>query len=695
MRKIITSSILFLLLVSLMFVTSCWFSSQNSNTSIASNDTQTVALDSDADTVQDLLDNCPLIANTNQTDLDQDRIGDACDTSNSLVKTAQAARIMEKVISYSATNKFEIRNNDEDLKGESIYDVTNALKGEDVAWLEDGKISTPLGSSSYSQYLNFSSQDPLNHAVFFGTNQDQKIGDFYVIRKHQNIAQYHLEFMDGLESRISGRGDFFIDLLDQNIVLMGKRYTIVNAYRPTGLNSVHLVLMHSPTQQRVSAQPETFSVGEKTYTISLLKSNSEGVILSINGKTTPLLHRGDLTLLEANSQGNSYLGVGSFQTQGEFNYADVYLGAQKIVLQDDLIKDLDDGGTLIVNDNPQKFSTVKVSGNINGQELTISTIDIDMRAEKEIYIPAHGTLSEGLEIAQIDPAILFTQNWDIAYDGLSDVPTHKITLAPTSPERYELTWYEGTGKQVRMPLFEFKIRGLLLGGHNQPLILRERSDIPYNSNVVVTTGHPEQNNARSYLMRYNGWNASTKEVSFTHVALNKTYVGSADEKGNYILNVGGANFIVNIQELNGGTDSKVKVDLNGDGDFFDNVSIVDEYGLTISLEDVEEIFPNDLKDEYHLHLTSPNPVKFDNVVPTPLTIDIKNTGGAVGAAIRGYNLVFEPRTFHSSHGYSSLGTFISLKANPGLAHEINLDYPQSQRYPVVRVVGYLDDAKAK
>lgn len=35
--------------------------------------------DSDGDTVPDLLDNCPAIANTSQQDIDNDNIGDACD----------------------------------------------------------------------------------------------------------------------------------------------------------------------------------------------------------------------------------------------------------------------------------------------------------------------------------------------------------------------------------------------------------------------------------------------------------------------------------------------------------------------------------------------------------------------------------------------------------------------------------------
>jgi hypothetical protein len=48
--------------------------------------------DDDNDTVLDASDNCPLISNVNQNDLDSDTIGDACDsqtiiTSNTILST--------------------------------------------------------------------------------------------------------------------------------------------------------------------------------------------------------------------------------------------------------------------------------------------------------------------------------------------------------------------------------------------------------------------------------------------------------------------------------------------------------------------------------------------------------------------------------------------------------------------------------
>ena len=42
--------------------------------------TDPLITDTDSDGIADNIDNCPLVANTNQADNDQDSVGDICDT---------------------------------------------------------------------------------------------------------------------------------------------------------------------------------------------------------------------------------------------------------------------------------------------------------------------------------------------------------------------------------------------------------------------------------------------------------------------------------------------------------------------------------------------------------------------------------------------------------------------------------------
>ena len=650
-------------------------------------------LDSDSDNVLDDVDNCPQITNPDQLNLDNDALGNACDPDYSNKTTALAipSPIMEKVISYSAKNKFEMRNSDSNAKGETLYQITSSISGNDVDWLKDHTITNAQGTSKYSQNLHFTADDPNTQMVLYAKNQQGISSDYLFFKRDQNIARYNLEFSPPLASRIVGRGDFFIDLIGKDLVLLGKKYTFINAQRPTGLNSARLVFMRAPRVERIGTQTEIIDINKTSYTFALSSITPDQVKLSINGQATGPLRIGDLTPLSniPNTPGNTqWLGIGNIIYQGEFNQVEIYLGAEKLEIQDDLLKDVTDGGSLKIDDVIQDFTKVGINGDINSGMFSLSTIDITLKSPQDFYVSAHSTLLNTMAQQEVTPPNFFTQNWDLAYDGLSPSATHPIEIIPVSDERYELSWYEGTGRNVRMPLFEFKIRGIVLGGYNSPLILRERSELTTNAYVVLTTGPPQASLSKSYLVQYQGWNSTSKEVSFIHLAMNKTYVGHPDESGIYLLPVGGVNFPVLIQELNGGTQSKVKVDLNGDGDFFDNVSIVDDYGLAINLDRVEEIFPYEPNEDYVLYLTTPNKISYDNTPPTPLEVDIKNTGGAVGASIKGYDLLFEPKSFDTSVGYTSLGSKITWKSASSLSGKLTIDYPQHQRYPIVRVIGY-------
>ena len=76
-----------------------------------------------------------------------------------------------------------------------------------------------------------------------------------------------------------------------------------------------------------------------------------------------------------------------------------------------------------------------------------------MTADDGFFVPAGGKLSDAIKQeggASAEPQVLFTENWDIEYKGLTEEATHDLRLKSSTSRRYKLTLHDGDGKAVEV-----------------------------------------------------------------------------------------------------------------------------------------------------------------------------------------------------------------------------------------------------
>ena len=377
--------------------------------------------------------------------------------------------------------------------------------------------------------------------------------------------------------------------------------------------------------------------------------------------------------------------------------------SEKLELKDTNIKDFSSSDNLNVNNNSIDDAYVIIEGSDDNVTFKINRIHVNMTADDNYFVPKGGRLSEAIEEesgASAEPEVLFTENWDIAYLGLSNPSTQKIKLVNNDLNQYILEFVDGGGNFVSVPIATSPFgSNLLMGDFGKDFINRENLSISNDDYFIVTDGSRKRGERKTYILQYKGADKVTNDnpvLKFKDLGsgqtIEQTYsAGSGGgEQQLATLKIGGADFRVFNASSILQNDFNIKVDMDGNNvlnnDIKSNVIIITtQFGAEINITNqtgsnsilLSIKTPDDSRDWFAKD-------SVENLYPSVLVFNITASNGMVNHAKLG-NLNFRTPDGQNNleYAYTSYGTFIKREVPFDKPATLDIDYPSSQRLPIV------------
>ena len=207
---------------------------------------------------------------------------------------------------------------------------------------------------------------------------------------NQPVLNYTITFTKAVESDVTTAGRLE-DLENTKITLLGKEYTLLNAYNAS--SSTKFDLMAGASTETLNLNDEkTMVVNGKSYTVKMtyVDADSAKYDVTYDGKTertTDLPKGGTFKLGDGTQIGVrdlSYQGI-----QGGIMSSEISLGAEKLTLEN--------GQTVDLNDKDISGLTAYISRSTSGTKVTITGITVLWKVDKEEFVtPAQGVTFPGL-----------------------------------------------------------------------------------------------------------------------------------------------------------------------------------------------------------------------------------------------------------------------------------------------------------
>ena len=623
----------------------------------------------------------------------------------------------------TSSNRLEVSE-----RGTGIYEAINDVADE-ITYLEmpnllaDGTFSTVDEEYDYSQLLKFEDNansnfsDPVSRTVVMAESDNsankKEVGLFFYIEEDDQIARYALEFDNSVESDITDSdGDvvnganILYSLEGETITILGKDWNIVKA-RTAGSadengvkNGVKLTLMGGAASDSLSqGASKTYKIRGKTYDVTLDLVNGDRAKFLVNGEVTRSIKPGSTFTLDD----GSLIGVREVIfdpfAQGT-RIAEFYIGANKVEFEDQDITDSTNGEKLVIGTDKMKSAEVRITGDVasDGNSVEIDTIELEIRADESVFLPAGSRMSEQLE----EPEVLLDA-WDIEYSGLETANVEEIVITASDDDQYKLEFVDGSGEGISVPLLHAIETNLRLGGDSEELedllVLHEAQVIKPGNYFVVSDASQDAGDRETYVLQYEG--AEDEEIDFAIVGGNdKTEdydFGSNDEAAinDHIatIDVSGKDYRVYAAEPTDldVDDFPIKVDLNGDETLASSIGkaivITTNAGATITITGADAAsFYSETggTDDVVVTIDEGDEDAHDNRDPTSVGLTISADAGEVdGAIVDGHK--FEDRNDDSKIAYTTLGALVEYDTRND-APTLRIDYPLAQRLPRLFVV---------
>jgi hypothetical protein len=643
----------------------------------------------------------------------------------------------------TSSKKLELSNSNvsaSSIKGETFRDINTFIGEEELGALKDGTWSTNENDYGFQQFLFFDAAPSAdndaalhtqNRIVKYTENDEDVTSDHLFFKNGRQIARYKLEFTSNAESDVTDNtgtantaGTYLDDFENTDLSMMGKEYSVVLARRvssgATGVqNGAKLTLMSGSSRDTLlEGESRTYANG-KSYEVELVFVDTDEAKFVVNGESTNKLKVGETYTLADKSE----IGVSEILYQayaGGVHSATFFVGANKLVLQDQDVSSAASGEKkLRIGSEDIDGSLVTISGSDDNTTFTISTIEINMSADDDYFVPDGGKLSDVIAAAGEEKEVLMGGGFDVEYHGLTGETLRDLKLRSSSSRRYRLSLYDGDGNLVDLPIaYAESATNLSMGedssiagaGNQKRLILNETvgsSDGTTNATAlnkddyfVITSGTPSDGSAKSYLLQYRGSDKTSDtspKISFKNQGSGETLDYSAAKSGTTVTTVatiklGGYSFEVQNATTQASDDYAIRVDLDGDGTFATVdapetfITFVDYYGSewTASGKHLNITSRYWGWTEAQWEMNTPNGDDYDNIIPSNLTLTITPAAGPeVRAALTGVSLVTPDGETEVSYGYTSMGTFVTLLEPSSDPQELILNYPEKQRLPQV------------
>jgi len=628
----------------------------------------------------------------------------------------------DKWLAGTSAKHLEMANNNATtIRGENLYAIEQFIGKESLGALADGTYVTNAGSSSYTQYLyTDKANNNQNEIVAYRTNDKDTTADFFYVKSGANIGEYVLEFSSGPESSLqdttgaaSTSGAVIDDFENSKISMMGKEYNIVLARRPQTRpqGSIKLTLMGGASSGTLlEGETSTVSVGAKSYDVALTFVDQTYAKFTVNGQQTDKLQVGDSYKLSDGTE----VGVSEILYQnyaGGVHSTDFFLGASKLVLQDNDVTDTATTSELKASSDTISGASVIIEGTDDNTTFRINKIHVNMTAQDDYYVAAGKKLSDAIADRGDEKELLFTNNWDIQYAGLSAETTHEIRLHSNTDRKYKLQFYDGNNNMVDLPIaYAINITHLQLTEDGaKSVVFNEGINMTKDDYFVITSGTAADGTARTFALQYKGADkttATSPKIRFKDIGTGDELEYSVDttSTANAVatIKLGGYSFAVQNTSSKASNDFSLRIDLDGDGTVEANaeVDIVDYYGLQIdfggamSFNESRHVLAQPTatnQSRIDMVMTTPNGNDWDNFGPSAINVSASGTTGTevtIGSlTLDGASAatITPSGSENVAYGYTSMGGKITHTTPSGSPSGFTYEYPENQRYPQVYI----------
>jgi len=433
----------------------------------------------------------------------------------------------------SSTKKLELS---EDLttggnsKIETLRNITTFIDKSNLQALASGSITNNKVTSPYNQYLYLlgpGAETTLDtgYVQYTENSDDDVTADYLFFKSGKEMFRYLIEFTTSLESDVddsagssSATGLFLTDYQDVDLTLFGRKYTIVTAKRVTtqGSEAVLTMMGGANKDTLLEKQTKTYTIGGKPYEVTLNFVDADEAQFVINGQSSRKMKDGDTDKL---ADGTT-VGVTDILYQdyaGGIHSSTFFLGANKLELKDTNVDDKSSSNQLKVDDNTIDDATVMIEGDDNNATFKITRIHVNMSADDDFFIPAGGKLSEAIKSSggsSAEPEVLFTQNWDVEYKGLSKEASETVKIRRSGSSQYNLEFLDGAGQKVDVPIAKSPSgAALIFGEQNKAFINKENRTISKDDYFVLSdsTSGRKRGERPTYVLQYKGADKVTND----------------------------------------------------------------------------------------------------------------------------------------------------------------------------------------
>ncbi|MDP7323482.1 MAG: hypothetical protein QF632_01835 [Candidatus Woesearchaeota archaeon] len=469
---------------------------------------------------------------------------------------------------------------------ETLYNVTEVLTKDDLNVLAQGTLDNSQGSFTYNQYIKFndSSRQYVDYAIDDDDDEDIP-ADYLFVTSGDDIYIWELEFQEPAESDITDasgtaatNGNTLYDFEDEDIWLMGKKYSITKAAR-SAQNKVKLTLFGGDVSDTLEeGQTKTYVVDGKDYEVTALiiddTTSTPAVKLKINGEVTRKLKEDQTDTLSDGIEVGIRNILGNEAGDVTQDLVEFYLGVDEIIFQDTNISKMG-GGSLEVRDETISDATIEISGSDDNTKTKISKIKISLDADDDLYVSEGKTVSEQLD----EPEGFFTLNFDIEFQGLSTADTSEVMITNSGDKQYLLSFENKDGDTIKFPLVSVLSSGdnrigddsqskRLIHIENFTGVNQAKYPIADEDSFIVNDNKAigVRQTGFTHVLQYKDQDSTNKVLKFKDVGTGETievsYTQVGDSSDAEII-VGGKEFKVFISADS--DNSNISVDLDGSG----------------------------------------------------------------------------------------------------------------------------------
>lgn len=607
---------------------------------------------------------------------------------------------------------------------ETIRNITTFIDDSELDALAGGTVTNGKGDAPYKQYLYLLGPGTgvKSGFVTFTEDDGDVTADFLYFKSGQEIGRYMFEFTTALESDVddsagaaTATGLYLTDIEDATLPMFGKDYNIVQARRTSSTTSaganVKLVLMSGAVHDTLNeGATKTYTIGGKDYEVTLSFVDKDSAKFTVNAQGTRDLLDGETDKLPD----GTVIGVSEILYQdyaGGVHNAEFFLGAQKVELKDTDIRDVVSSTALKVGDDTIDDALVVIEGTNDNTTFKLNRIHINMTADDDFYVPAGGKLSENPDLDE--PQVLFTNNWDFEYKGLTEEPIETIELETSGNKRYVLKFKDGDGNDIKLPLAEaVAANALEFGEKDKALINWEARNITKDDYIILSDGTEKRGDRKTYVLQYKGadkLSADSPVLKFKNLGSGETLEQSYTNSSPLAtLKIGGADYRVYLSADADASanDFNIQVDLDASGalgtDPNATVNITTWYGMEIGINnkslqaatnhDINVTFktPDNTRDggstqdnvetlqatDYGVRITSDSDTK--------VALAVHGAGASSGLVTPITERTPDGET-NVQYAYTAYGAFITRRSPSSEPGSIKIEYPKNQREALVYI----------